>query len=117
MARDGCCFVGPDNGIFTAIINKETLIYQIEKRGLMASHVSRTFHGRDIFAPVAARLSAGLAPSEVGRPLTDPILLSGLLPEIRDGVLLGRVVRFDRFGNAITNIRQDALSGFTRGGT
>ena len=63
-------FVGPDNGIFGRILNAEDAhAVELTKRHLFREPVSKTFHGRDIFAPVAAALAGGLALSDVGRPV------------------------------------------------
>lgn len=115
IIKDGYVFVGPDNGIFTLIIAEESVIYEIQEKSLMLKEVSHTFHGRDVFAPVAAHLAAGLDPSSLGNPLKHPVLLNSIFPEVRNGILQGQVIRFDRFGNVITNIRQDTLERFSQG--
>ena len=87
--------------------------YRVENQSLFRQPVSQTFHGRDIFAPVAAHLSLGLPLKAVGRPLE----ISGLrVLKIREPRMLagntveGEVVAVDRFGNLITNIRSRHLS-------
>jgi hypothetical protein len=83
----------------------------VENRVLFRSEVSHTFHGRDIFAPVAAHLAAGLSLEFVG-PETDEYV-RGLIPhpEISGGKIRGQVIYRDRFGNLTTNIRQEHLAG------
>jgi S-adenosylmethionine hydrolase len=111
-AAEGRLFVGPDNGIFSLILRKPFEAYEITDRRYVLNPVSATFHGRDIFAPVAAHLSAGLRPDRVGRPIGDPVLLDGLFPQALHDELYGTIVRFDRFGNAITNISWEAFQAF-----
>jgi S-adenosylmethionine hydrolase len=73
--------------------------------------VSPTFNGRDIFAPVAAALSSGIKPEEVGTEISDYLRLKSLTPETsRNGKIKGRVIHIDRFGNCVTNITRDELS-------
>jgi len=117
LVKDDCFFVGPDNGIFSLVMDEKPTVHALENQEYMRTEISSTFHGRDIFAPAAAHLSRGIAPATFGPPVTDPVRLEGLLP-VMDGssVLRGEVVRFDRFGNAITNIRIDILRDFTGDG-
>jgi hypothetical protein len=115
LRKGGHLFVGPDNGIFTLIMDDVPKVYAIENPDLMLKKVSSTFHGRDIFAPVAAHLAKGLPPSFFGRPVADPVRLGDMLPRIEGNSLEGEVVRVDRFGNAITNIKVDFLKTFLNG--
>ena len=101
----GQFFVGPDNGVFSMIYAREPY----KARHLTASRyfrptVSRTFHGRDIFAPVAAHLRLGVAPSKFGKLIRDP-LHSDFYRPLRTGKRSwsGTVLKVDRFGNLITN--------------
>jgi S-adenosylmethionine hydrolase len=112
MSKDNNIFIGPDNGLFTLILDSNAEVYLIENPDFMLKEVSSTFHGRDIFAPAVAHASAGLHPSTFGRIIFDPIRLDNILPSIEGHFLKGRIVRFDRFGNAITNIKIDFLKGF-----
>jgi S-adenosylmethionine hydrolase len=81
----------------------------------MLKEISATFHGRDIFAPAAAYLASGAQLSMFGGLIQDPVRLPDLLPTIKDNVLHGEVVRFDRFGNAITNISGVIIQDFADG--
>jgi S-adenosylmethionine hydrolase len=81
----------------------------------MRKEVSSTFHGRDIFAPAAAYLASGVQFSMFGCLIQDPVRLPDLLPTVKDNVLHGEVVRFDRFGNAITNISGTVIQDFADG--
>jgi len=112
VSAKGHHFVGPDNGVFTLLADNVPDIHVIENRNFMLFPVSSTFHGRDVFSPAAARLSRGYSPQAFGRKITDPVLLSDIHPVIEGRTLKGSVVRFDRFGNAITNIKGHALRYF-----
>ena len=108
-------FVGPDNGLFSLVMGDEADIHLIGNPDFMCQPVSATFHGRDVFSPAAARLSLGISPESFGRAVTDPVRLQGLYPEVSGEVLTGRIVRFDRFGNGITNIPAGTLTPFIEG--
>jgi S-adenosyl-L-methionine hydrolase (adenosine-forming) len=112
VRKDDHFFVGPDNGIFTFLYDGEVEVYSIDNRNFMRERVSSTFHGRDVFAPAAAHLASGFHPSAFGPMVTDPVFLAGIRPEVGEGVMRGEVVRFDRFGNAITNINEGLLQTF-----
>jgi S-adenosylmethionine hydrolase len=103
-------FVGPDNGIFSYIRDREpgAKSLHVTNDKYFRQPVSATFHGRDIFAPVAAVLSLGVEPEDMGKEISDPVRLKPLQPErLRNGKLKGRVIHIDRFGNCITNIRRE----------
>ena len=112
VMKDGHVFVGPDNGIFSFLLTQPFETYAIQNSRFMLSNVSSTFHGRDIFAPVAAHVAKGFHPSSLGDPVSDPVVLGDLRPIVREGVLWGEVIRFDHFGNAITNIGKETLEIF-----
>ncbi|MDW8104842.1 MAG: SAM-dependent chlorinase/fluorinase [Armatimonadota bacterium] len=99
-------FVGPDNGIFTLVLQRWKLLQAVclDNPRYHLSEVSATFHGRDIFAPVAAHLARGTPLEELGSPITRLQRLP--LPRIRvdwQGIR-ATIVHIDRFGNAITNL-------------
>jgi len=128
-------FVAPDNGILSYVIDdlfsveSRSVIEQthglteiVFKTGLEAAAitdprfwrhpVSPTFHGRDIFAPVAAGLSLGISPYEFGEKISSLHALPVAKPSLDpDGNLVGQVLHVDRFGNLITNIRSNSLTG------
>ena len=114
LSKDHYLFVGPDNGIFTLIMGDDPEVYLIENPSFMLKDISSTFHGRDIFAPAAAYLSKGVQPSAFGEHITDPVRLQNVFPSVERNTLKGEVVRFDHFGNAITNIKVDYLKDFLR---
>lgn len=98
-------FVGPYNGIFDLAlrsIEEKPQAYKIERYTL--SKISRTFHGRDVFAPAAAYISTGLMPFEFGDPVEYKFILEWEEPKRKGSYILGKVVYFDHFGNCITNI-------------
>lgn len=112
VSKDNNVFLGPDNGLFTLILDDDAEVYLIENPDFMLKEVSSTFHGRDIFAPAAGYASAGVHPSSFGKPLSDPVRLGNMLPTIEGQSLTGRIIRFDHFGNAVTNIKIDFLEAF-----
>jgi S-adenosyl-L-methionine hydrolase (adenosine-forming) len=111
VSKNNNVFIGPDNGLFTLILD-DAEVYLLENPDFMLKEVGSTFHGRDIFAPVAAHASTGFHPSAFGRTIFDPMRLDNMLPIIEGHSLKGRIVRFDRFGNAISNITIDFLQDF-----
>ncbi|MFW6205955.1 MAG: SAM hydrolase/SAM-dependent halogenase family protein [Gemmatimonadota bacterium] len=112
---DGRYFVAPDNGVLTLVLQaaSRVALVEVEDPGILADS-SATFHGRDIFAPAAARLARGEPLETLGRPLRDPALLSVAQPERTPDGVRGAVMAVDRFGNLITNIPAHWLAGETR---
>lgn len=106
----GQFFVAPDNGLLTLVEPLQRVV-RISDDQLFLKPVSRTFHGRDIFAPVAAHLARGRALSKIGAPVAR--IRRVRIPEpIRKGnEVRGEVVRVDRFGNLVTNLRPADLPG------
>lgn len=107
-------FIGPDNGFFSLLAEKEEVIRVINltKKEFFLKEVSPTFHGRDIFAPVAAHLSLGADPSELGEEVKDYLRIELPRTEREGGVLKGEVIHIDSFGNLITNIRGEELKNY-----
>ena len=112
-------FVCPDNGILTYLLREienrgEKLknVVAIHNRDYHLPEVSNTFHGRDIFAPVAAHLSLGVPLTNIGLPVENLVQLPIPILEVSNDKLVGQIVKIDSFGNAITNISENALSGF-----
>ena len=106
-------YVGPDNGLFTAAMDQPgARAFALDRPDYWRPEVSRTFHGRDIFAPVAAHLARGVSAVELGRPVSDAMRLSLPEPErAAGGQIAGEVVYTDHFGNLITNIPGDWVPG------
>lgn len=115
-ARDHL-FVGPDNGLFWPIISQDPAVEVIHltKVTYFRPIVSHTFHGRDIFAPVAAHLSSGVNPRQMGNRINNPVRLGMDRPHQTESTLAGKITTIDRFGNLITNIRQATLTEFLGG--
>jgi len=104
-------FIGPDNGILIPAARSlgEFEVYEITNEKLFLKNVSHTFHGRDIFAPVGAHISKGMAAAEAGRQIFDFVDLDFGMPNRMDGLLAGEVIFIDSFGNIITNISSDLV--------
>ncbi len=112
--------VGPDNGLFGPVIQRENttclkispeIVTEKAKEKGWKTKSSRTFHGRDIFAPTAALLSLGSRPEDLGSIHPSPITFSFPEPELKNGTIRGEIVYFDHFGNAVTNIPSAMLEG------
>jgi S-adenosylmethionine hydrolase len=109
----GQCFVGPDNGLFSWICEREEKFRAVHltNQKLFRHPVSNTFHGRDIFAPVAAALSSGVALEEFGPVIDDLIQLESLEPgRAEGGVTEATIIHIDRFGNCVTNLTRGHLA-------
>ena len=102
-------FVAPDNGVLSMVFSREKHKIRLISNDRYFLHpVSRTFHGRDVFAPVAAHLAAGVAPARIGRLISD-YLRPGFEKPQRTGkrTWLGRILQIDHFGNIVTNFHVD----------
>jgi S-adenosylmethionine hydrolase len=104
-------YVGPDNGLLwpAAVLDGEPEVWEINL-SRWDRPVSATFHGRDVFAPAAARLSLGEPPAAFCRPARDPVRREWPAPEQREETIRGAVIYVDRFGNGITNLAPAELS-------
>ncbi len=114
LAAGAFFFVGPDNGIFSYICEREAewRAFQIANDKFFRKPVSQTFHGRDVFAPVAAALSRGLMPAAFGPEVEDLVRLELLEPQqLQNGNVRGRIIHIDRFGNCVTNLEEKHLDG------
>ncbi|MEM3874617.1 MAG: SAM-dependent chlorinase/fluorinase [Candidatus Bathyarchaeia archaeon] len=106
--------IGPDNGVLALAAEKQGIkhVYEIANPKYMLPKISTTFHGRDIFAPVAAHLSKGVPPSEFG-PEIRRIAKPQFAKIIRaNSMLVGEVIHVDSFGNIITNFTAKELESF-----
>ncbi len=113
------CFIGPDNGLFTGVMQAASSFACIEltNTAYFLESVSSTFHGRDIFAPAAAHITRGIAPLAMGRLIDDPVMLDIAVPAAGpDGSLTGTIVHIDHFGNLITDIAAGSIAGMAQGG-
>ena len=122
----GHLFLAPDNGLLSFVLPQEETdhvpfqpyhvsvpegfrAYALTNTSYWHHPVSDTFHGRDIFAPVAGHLSVGLAADEVGEPVDSITQLAIPVPQWRGKHLLGHVLHIDRFGNVVTNVSEEVL--------
>ena len=117
--KSGHIFVAPDNGVLDLVLQgqKQPTLVKVKNAHYFLKSPSRTFHGRDIFAPVGAHISNGVALNELGPHIhaDDIVHLNDLAPKVSvQGDLLGRVVSIDRFGNLITNIDSEALNTYCK---
>ena len=110
----GHFFVGPDNGLLWPVIEDtpDAKVVELTEKKYFLSRITSTFHGRDVFAPVAAHISLGIEISMLGPLITDPEKLNMPLPYIKDYILEGEITHVDNFGNLITNITAANLSSF-----
>ena len=106
MKGENYFFIGPDNGIFGLIYDqlKKFSVYELTNAHFFLKPVSATFHGRDIFAPVAAYLSRGVSPLQMGKETKNFQRLSLPQPIFGEKRIRGKVMYIDSFGNLITNI-------------
>ena len=118
LAAPNWAFVAPDNGVLTYVWHelladhgRDALeLVELTESRWWLPNVSTTFHGRDIFAPVAARIAAGVPLNEFGPALAAPVLLPLAAPTQRlDGAWEGRIIHVDHFGNCITNFTRPFL--------
>jgi len=116
---DGHLFVGPDNGLLGPIAERggPSSVRAITAARYFLQPVSATFHGRDIFAPVAGHLSLGAEPDRFGHPIEDYTRLTLPRPsQCGARSIKGEILHIDRFGNLVTNIARDDLERLASGG-
>jgi S-adenosyl-L-methionine hydrolase (adenosine-forming) len=126
-------FVGPDNGVFSLVIGEEARLtgtpisedggliklppimtaIDLQNKEYWLPAISTTFHGRDVFAPVAAQLSMGLDPHRLGETIDSLNTFRARRPHVNNrGVMVGAIIHTDRFGNMVTNITKQHLADF-----
>jgi S-adenosyl-L-methionine hydrolase (adenosine-forming) len=117
IVTSNCYFIGPDNGLFTLALlrEKEKRIFVLTKKKYFLPEVSSTFHGRDLFAPVAAYLSLGIKPETLGERTDTWVEMSLGKPKKKGKELAGEILHVDVFGNLTSNIDEQSLSGFAGG--
>lgn len=121
-------FIAPDNGLLSFVFNEggstrgskgadnlNFRVFELTNEKYFAEKISRTFHGRDIFAPVAAHLANGVEPSEFGRKIENFVCFETTAPQRISGEIIeAEIIYIDRFGNLITNLRaEDLPDGFS----
>src|SRR5213076_1651706 len=111
-------FVAPDNGVLTLVLRESPArkVVELTERRYARPTVSRTFEGRDRFAPAAAWLAKGTQLPALGRPVTDIQKLEIPVPEESPDAVRGVVLRVDRFGNLVTNIDRKSVERVGAGG-
>ncbi len=103
----GKYYLGPDNGLFTDVINREGLsqAWRLDRPNFYRQgDLSHTFHGRDIFGPIAAHLALGTPPERLGTPIKTLVLLTQREATFSGGLISTTVLHIDRFGNVILNL-------------
>ena len=107
VAAHGHYFVGPDNGLLTWVLSAGPFD-AVEL--VMPDNASPTFHGRDVFAPAAARIHMGYPLHLLGKPMTgEPVLLDSIAPRYEGKTVIGQVVYVDRFGTLVTNLTPEEV--------
>jgi len=117
VASDQHYFVAPDNGVLSSVYDQTEALYvwNLISEHYFRQPVSKTFHGRDIFAPVAAWLSKSWQSSAFGEQITDFTRFSIPKPKAAGNAMKGVVLRIDQFGNLITNFRVDDVPALAAG--
>lgn len=117
IVTDRFFFIGPDNGIFSLALHEERMksAYVLTERRFFRPEISSTFHGRDIFAPVAGHLTLGIPPKAFGKRIDSYKTLNLPDPMVKRRRLVGEVIHVDAFGNLITSIDQVTFSKFHQG--
>ena len=113
----GKYYVGPDNGLFTRILEREGFqaAYMLTQSAYFLPQVSRTFHGRDLFGPVAAHLARGVEPAQFGPRLAELVRLPYARPQRLGETVVGEVIHVDHYGNIATDIPSEMLSHLVPG--
>lgn len=106
----GHVFIAPDNGLLGDVLRDADEVRRIENETLFNEHVSKTFHGRDVMAPVAAYLGTGGAFADVGPVVTPSVALPGA--RVTEDGIEGSVLIVDRFGNLITDVPKSLLASY-----
>jgi len=107
--------VGPDNGLFTLVVQKDpaVAVYELTEKKYWRSEMSSTFHGRDLFGPVAAYLTRGVVPSSFGKKKKTLKLLDDFKGDFKiqkqGQGYFGKILFFDKFGNAFSNIQKSQV--------
>ncbi|MDZ7716329.1 MAG: SAM-dependent chlorinase/fluorinase [Balneolaceae bacterium] len=103
-------FVGPDNGIFSLLTEgKDFEAVRLSNKKYWGSKSSNTFHGRDIFAPVAAHLSTGVKLQDLGEPVDELVTYRWAVPIADKDGIQGWVIHIDKFGNLVTNVSEELI--------
>ena len=111
VETENYCFIAPDNGLLSFVFEEEKIrVLELTNKNFFSADVSRTFHGRDVFARVAAHLSKGVNPNEFGAEIKDFIHIKTAKPrKISEQEIEADIIHIDHFGNLITNLKQTDL--------
>jgi S-adenosylmethionine hydrolase len=111
VTADNQYFIAPDNGVLSLVYDKDpgTVVRHANAEHYFLQPVSNTFHGRDVFAPLASWLSKTWQPASMGEDLTDFKRFKLPAPKATNGVVKGVVMRIDNYGNLVTNFREEDL--------
>ena len=114
----GQYFVGPDNGVMSRVFDgcEDCRVIRVTDDSHFLKPVSQTFHGRDIFSPLAAAIANGVEIETLGEESTNYLHLPSREPEVAEGVIQGEVIYIDHFGNAVTNISEALVHSFCKEG-
>ncbi|MFQ6040595.1 MAG: S-adenosyl-l-methionine hydroxide adenosyltransferase family protein [Candidatus Poribacteria bacterium] len=110
-------FVAPDNGLLSYVLREEKVrcAVNLTNPEYFLPQISHTFHGRDIFAPVAAHLSCGVSLNSLGERITNIMQIPISTPDTSESEIVGQIIYIDRFGNLITNISQNLFESIKKG--
>jgi S-adenosyl-L-methionine hydrolase (adenosine-forming) len=118
LRASGHLFIAPDNGVLTPLLEHDRFqdAYAISNVGLFAETISKSFHGRDIMAPVAAKLACGLDITQVGPQMERQECCRINLPKalVEKGKIVGEIIHIDHFGNLRTSIRERDIALFAK---
>ncbi len=120
IETETCFFIGPDNGVLVLAARKSGKLRQVRKitnRGVMLPTVSRTFHGRDIFAPAAAHLACGKRITSFGPEISEIVTPTFARIDRKENQFEGEIMHIDDFGNIITNLERSELESAEFNGT
>ena len=112
VETDDYCFIAPDNGLLSFVLAEQEnyRAFELNNEKYFQHPVSRTFHGRDVFAPVAAHLSNGKKAEKLGTEINDPVMFEINQPHrINETTVEGEILHTDRFGNLVTNFKNENL--------
>lgn len=112
LARSaGQWFLAPDNGLLDGVLDRDPEVWTVDPERVAVGPTSATFHGRDLFAPAAARIVDGAAPEDLGAPCEDWMRRDVPAPQREESSWRGRVLSVDHFGNLISDVPARALDG------
>lgn len=118
MEADGHYFVGPDNGVFSFVqeMCKQISVRHLTNTKYFAKNISATFHGRDVFAPVAACLASKIKPAQLGKIIHDQVSLGFKEVLTTKTRMMGQVLHIDHYGNVVTSLRALLAEAWLREG-